>query len=227
MTTKITLLLPLFMLFYATYLPAQRPTADDFTMSGDTYQTPEGAYVLTQERDYSSGSIWYRHAIDLNRPFAIEMSLMLGCQDEDGADGMVFAMARQPNVTGFLGEGIGFAGLRPSIGIEIDTWQNFHLNDPPQDHLALLRNGRVGHFTESSRPILIPNIEDCTRHSFIIRWDPTAQTLTVEIDGNLVLSVEEDLINGIFGGDPVIYWGISAATGRYNNYHEVWFDRLS
>ncbi len=205
----------------------QRLTIDDFTMSGDTYKTEDFCYRLTDEEDYSSGSIWYRQPVSLAEPFGIELSVLLGCQDESGADGMVFMFASQPNRTGYRGEGIGFAGLAPSLGIEIDTWRNYHLNDPAEDHIAFLINGQVGHFSESAKPVIIPNLEDCKRHKLAVRWDPSSKIVSVEIDGKEITSMQVDLINGIFNGKTELYWGVSAATGRYNNFHEVCFDRLT
>ncbi len=208
-------------------LIAQRPSIEDFTMAGDTYRTEDDCFRLTEEQDYSSGSIWYRRAVSLASPFNIELSLMLGCKDEAGADGMVFIFTSQPNRVGFVGEGIGFAGLVPSLGVEIDTWENEHLYDPSEDHIAILVNGRVGHFSSQSKPIIIPNLEDCTRHKFAVRWQPAQQRLAIEVDNVEVVTVSQDVVNGIFSGNDVVYWGVSAATGRYNNYHEVCFDRLS
>lgn len=227
MAAFLRLLLPAaFLMTTAAPLFAQT-TIDDFTMSGDTYRTADDCFRLTEEEDYSSGSIWYKLPINLSAPFAIELKIMAGCKDIDGADGMVFIFAPQPNRTGFRGEGIGFAGLRPSVAIEIDTWENEHLLDPGEDHLAFMANGRVGHFSTFSKPVFIPNIEDCTRHYFVVRWAPEAKRLSVEIDRQEITAVQIDLIDNIFGGNNVVYWGMSAATGRYNNYHEVCFDRLS
>jgi hypothetical protein len=208
-------------------IAAQRPTIEDFTMSGDTYLLGDECFRLTEEEDYSSGSIWYKRPISLLKPFSIELTIMAGCQDGDGADGMVFMFTNRPNRTGYRGEGIGFAGLSPSLGIEIDTWRNYHLYDPAEDHLAFLVNGRVGHFSDDSTPTIIPNLEDCQRHKFTVRWKPEYQSLVVEIDGQPVMIGSFDLVNTIFRGTDVVYWGVSAATGRYNNYHEVCFDRLS
>jgi hypothetical protein len=206
---------------------SQRPTVEDFTMSGDTYLTEEECFRLTEEEDYSSGSIWFKTPISLLEPFSIRLSIMVGCQDASGADGMVFAMTPRANRVGFRGEGIGFSGLVPSVGIEIDTWLNEHLNDPVEDHIAIMLNGRVGHWNDLAGPIKLPNIEDCARHGFYVHWDPASQTLRVEIDGGGVISASYDLVNKVFGGNPYVFWGVTAATGRYNNIHEVCFDRLS
>lgn len=217
----------LLLLFGTVAAHGQRPTIDQFTISGDTYRTRDDCFRLTEEEDYSSGSIWYRSPISLSAPFSIELSVMVGCQDAEGADGMVFVFTPQSNRTGYRGEGIGFAGLVPSIGIEIDTWRNYHLNDPAEDHLAIMVNGQVGHFSDLAGPLPIPNIEDCTRHKLAIRWDPGSKRLSVEIDNQEVIAAKADLVRDVFRGNDQVYWGVTAATGRYNNYHEVCFDRLS
>ena len=208
-------------------LYAQQPVIDDFTISGDTYRTADECFRLTAERNYSSGSIWYRQPISLSAPFSIELTLMLGCKDSDGADGMVFVFTSEANQVGYRGEGIGFGGLVPSVGIEIDTWLNYHLNDPMEDHVAIMANGRVGHYNDLAGPNVISNIEDCKRHKLAIRWKPESQTLSVELDGKVIISAQNNLIKNIFNGNDRVYWGVTAATGRFNNYHEVCFDRLS
>jgi hypothetical protein len=206
---------------------AQRPDIDDFTLAGDTYRTGDDCYRLTEETNYSSGSIWYKRAADFSAPFSVDLNLMLGCKDSEGADGMVFVMTSNRNRLGYRGEGIGFAGLSPSIGIEIDTWQNFHLDDPAEDHVAILVNGQVHHRYSLAGPVKIPNIEDCRRHRFRVRWDPGAQRLEVLIDNKEIIALTYDLINKVFQGVTTIHWGVTAATGRFNNRHEVCFDKLA
>ena len=205
----------------------QRPFLDDFTLHGDTYLTDQDCFRLTEEQDYSSGSIWYKKPVSLLNPFAVELSILVGCQDDLGADGMVFVFSSQTNRLGYVGEGIGFSGLRPSVGIEIDTWLNYHLDDPKEDHLAIMANGRVGHYNDLAGPVTIPNIEDCKLHSFIVMWNPETNNLSVLIDGENVIETQTDLLNQIFRGNDQVYWGVTAATGRYNNIHEVCFDRMS
>lgn len=206
---------------------AQDLITDDFTMSGDTYLVDDQCFRLTDESNYSSGSIWYKYPINLTEGFDIELEVMLGCKNDDGADGMVFIFTNRPNRVGGSGEGIGFGGLRPSFGIEIDTWRNFHLYDPAEDHVAVLFNGHVRHYSDEIKPTIIPNLEDCTRHRFAVRWDPGSKTLSIEIDRRTILRAQFDLIRNIFGGNPTVYWGVSAGTGRYNNIHEVCFDKMS
>lgn len=228
MTTRLKLIVVLIGVA-TSFLPlcAQDLITDDFTMSGDTYLVDDQCFRLTDESNYSSGSIWYKYPINLSEGFDIELEIMMGCKNDDGADGMVFIFTSRPNRVGGSGEGIGFGGLRPSFGIEIDTWRNFHLYDPAEDHVAVLFNGHVRHYSEDVSPTIIPNLEDCTRHRFAVRWDPGSKTLSIEIDRRRVLRARYDLVRGIFGGNPTVYWGVSAGTGRYNNIHEVCFDKMS
>lgn len=217
----------LFLFFAILSSHAQFLSPTDFSMHGDTYLTDDQCFRLTEEIDYASGSIWFRRPVSLLKSFSIELSVVLGCMDEAGADGMVFVMTSEPNQTGYRGEGIGFAGLYPSLGIEIDTWENEHLLDPAEDHLSILVNGRVGHYFEEIQPVIISNIEDCSRHRLGIYWDPIMQKLSVEIDRKEILNFQWDIIKDIFKGNDLIHWGITAATGRYNNIHEVCFDKFA
>jgi len=76
-------------------------------------------------------------------------------------------------------------------------------------------------------PVKIPNIEDCSRHGFYVHWSPATHRLSVEIDGVELIATTFDLVNKIFGGNPIVFWGVTAATGRYNNIHEVCFDKMA
>ena len=206
---------------------SQRLSPEDFSMHGDTYLTSEQCFRLTEAEDYASGSIWFRRPISLLKKYSVELTIVLGCNDDLGADGMVFVMTSQPNRTGWRGEGMGFAGLNPSLGVEIDTYENYRLNDPEEDHLAILVNGRVGHYFAETQPVTIPNIEDCSRHKLGIYWDPVLQKLSVEIDRQEIVAFRWNIIQDIFEGNDIIHWGITAGTGRKNNIHEVCFDHYA
>lgn len=207
-------------------LPAQKPSMEDFVLSGDTRRTGGDCYRLTEALDWSAGAIWHKTPINLEAPFEMELDLMLGCQDRSGADGMVFVFTPQQTRAGYRGEGMGFAGLVPSLGVEIDTWENEHLGDPPGDHVALLANGQVSHFYNLAGPIDIPNVEDCQTHRIRVGWQPGQQLFTMDLDGRRVLAVRYDIINKVFRGDTKVYWGVTSATGQYNNRHEICFEKL-
>ncbi|NND31700.1 MAG: OmpA family protein [Saprospiraceae bacterium] len=220
--------LALFLLiwFYNSGLTQEDPIGvDDFVLAGDAIAMGDECVQLTPAYDWSSGSAWYRDAIDMSLSFAMEMDVMFGCDDVGGADGIVFAFAPFRG-TGRPGEGMGFSGMQPSLGIEIDTWENEHLEDPPEDHIALLQHGYVHHFYNLKGPIIIPNVENCQLHSLHITWDHVKKFLSVALDGKEVLTFQTDIVNHIFDGESKLYWGVTAATGRYNNQHQICFRKL-
>ena len=200
---------------------------ESFNASGDAFLTGDNCYRLTHAMDWSSGSLWYKDAISLAAPFEMELDLFLGCKNEDGADGMVFVFHPHKRQTGYRGEGMGFAGLVPSLGIEIDTWQNFHLQDPSYDHLAVLRDGVIRHDYSLAGPVRVKNLEDCQTHKVKVTWNPSAERLRIAIDGTEYLTYKGDIVRKIFGGNPNVYWGVTAATGKYNNRQEICFEKLS
>jgi outer membrane protein OmpA-like peptidoglycan-associated protein len=199
---------------------------NDFIITGETTQTGNQCYRLTSAIDWTSGAIWYKDPIDLSFSFQMELNIMFGCEDELGADGMVFVFSPYRTVPGYQGEGMGFAGLSPSLGIEVDTWENDHLGDPVQDHIAILQHGYVHHGYNLAGPMIIPNVEDCALHAFAIHWDNKEKKLSVRLDGKPVLHYQGDMVKDLFGGDPKVFWGVTAATGRYHNRHEICFEKL-
>ncbi|NRB49608.1 MAG: OmpA family protein [Saprospiraceae bacterium] len=229
MSRKLFLFCSFFLFLFHTTAMGQRvptPTADDFIASGGANFNGSGCYSLTSATQWMSGSIWYKTAIDLRQPFDMELKLFLGCEDQWGADGMVLVFHPYLGRQGYRGEGIGFAGLYPSLGLEVDTYRNGHLEDPYDDHVALMANGRPHHAWSLAGPNRITNIEDCKDHMVRVQWQPSAQRMSLLIDGKQVLSYKGDIINEIFGGNSKVYWGVTAATGRYVNRHEICFEKL-
>ncbi len=198
----------------------------DFILAGDAVLMDEHCVRLTPAYDWAGGSAWYRDPIDLSSSFSMEMDLMFGCNDVVGADGIVFVFTPMQGTTGYQGEGMGFAGLRPSLGIEIDTWENDHLDDPVEDHIAILQHGFVHHGYNLEGPVVVGNVEDCQLHKLGIYWDKDQHKISVMLDGREVIGYQGDIVEEVFYGDPQLYWGVTAATGRYNNRHEICFRKL-
>src|SRR5690606_8458371 len=69
-------------------------------------------------------------------------------------------------------------------------------------------------------PVVIAEMEDCMDHCFTVSWDPVSQTLTGDLDGQII-SYTGDLVNTIFGGNPIVFYGFSAGTGSLSNQHLV------
>ncbi len=181
-----------------------QPHLDDFFVTGHTSRSGEHCFQLTRPMDWSSGGVWYNEAIDLTGSFEMDLKLMLGCDDVGGADRMVFVFTPYRGAAGHQGEGMGFAGLRPSLGIEVDTWENEHLADPPEDHVAILQDGYVMHLFNLAGPVAIPNVEDCDLHEFRIVWDQPNYSLSVLLDGKEIITYHGDIVKDIFCGNPEV-----------------------
>lgn len=212
------------LLFLCPCVPAQS-SPQDFDLGGSAYILNDECIRLTPDRQYASGSAWYKEPINLAGPFQMTVCLVLGEKDELGADGIVFVFHPRPN-TGYRGEGMGFSGLRPSLGIEFDTYQNTHLDDPAEDHLAVMTDGWTWHGASVLGPIKLPNLEDGQKHLLEINWDPIVSLLTVKVDKELRASYRSDIVNEIFGGNSTVYWGATAATGRKSNYQDLCIKKL-
>lgn len=199
---------------------------EDFHLDGSAKQIGEECFQLVPDRERAAGSIWNKKAIDLNEPLDMELKVMFGCKDRAGADGVVLVFSSEAVQTGWSGEGMGFMGLYHSLGIEIDTWRNEHLLDPKEDHMAVMANGNTRHRLNLAGPKILPNMEDCRLHNLRVQWSPKSRQLKVTVDGKHEISYTGDIVRTIFRGENRVYWGITAATGKYSNRHEFCIEKL-
>ena len=209
----------LFLLIF--FLAAQIAVAQQYQLNGNAAANSCNCYTLTNDATFQSGSAWNRTLFDLNNPFDFRFSVNLGCKDATGADGIVFMLQQQSTSLGASGGGMGFDGVRPSIGILLDTWQNLENNDPAFDHISIQANGVLSHGTDLAGPVRASansdNIEDCNWHILRITWDPATQWLRAYFDGSMRVEAQVDLIGTVFNNVPQVYWGFTAATGGSSN----------
>ncbi len=209
-------------------------TQAQFFLNGNAVATNDSCYQLTASVNWQAGSLWNGQKIDLNSSFDLLVDLFLGCEDLLGADGMVFGLQPISTSIGSGGGAIGFGDVEPSLGVEFDTYQNLDFGDPVFDHITIIRDGIVNHTLPQGAlagPVQAnlnsPNIEDCEYHAMRITWNADTQTFSVYLDCELRLSYTADIVNEIFNGDPLVFWGFTSATGGLNNTHEVCFSYTS
>jgi gliding motility-associated-like protein len=197
-------------------------STNPYHMNGSALQENCNCYTLTKDEFNQSGSVWNINKINLNNSFDYKFNVFLGCRDGDGADGIVFVLQPISTSVGTTGEGLGFGGISPSIGVAIDTWQNTNQNDPFYDHLAIHKNGDVNHSSPNNLagPVVASNIniEDCNWHTLHIVWDAAAKRLSASVDEKDSVVSNVDLVATVFNNDPEVFWGFTGATGGAKNH---------
>jgi gliding motility-associated-like protein len=190
-----------------------------YNVNGDAEAIGDNCYILTPALNDQIGSIWYNEQVSLNEPFDIQFTANFDDSDA-GADGIVFVFQQVSNtVVGNDGEGMGFQGFQPSLGIEFDIYQNGNQGDPTFDHIAIVSEGSVNHNspTNLAGPVQASssdaNIEDGQDHIIQISWDPGTQIFSCWFDCELRVEANIDVVNDVFDGDPTVYWGFTGATG--------------
>ena len=205
-------------------LVACKPGFSQYILNGSAQKNSCNCYTLTPATQTQSGSVWNSSKISLTSSFDFWFNVNLGCSDATGADGIVFILQPISTSVGTSGEGMGFGGVSPSIGIALDTWQNINLNDPPYDHISIQANGNINHSGDLAGPIQISaasdNVEDCSWHQLRISWDASGHWLRAYFDGVLRVEKQTNLVTAIFNGDPSVYWGFTGATGGAVNLQQ-------
>jgi gliding motility-associated-like protein len=197
--------------------------ANPYYLIGSATQDNCNCYTLTPDLNSVNGSVWNIYKISLRDSFDFRFNVFLGSTDAMGADGIAFVLQPISTQIGTQGGGLGFAGVSPSVGVTIDTWQNADGNDPVFDHIAIQKNGDLIHGTQNSltSPVTAlanqDNIEDGKWHMLRVQWDPVSKVLKASMDGIDRVSTTVDLVADIFRNDPMVYWGFTASTGGARN----------
>ncbi|MCS6904985.1 MAG: gliding motility-associated C-terminal domain-containing protein [Bacteroidia bacterium] len=196
-----------------------------FTTFGSATNLGDNCFRLTPAVNFQSGTIWYTTPINLECPFDYTYLVNLGNLDARGADGIVFVLQQNgTSVVGQAGGAIGYGGIRPSVAIEVDTYDNGPPADIACDHIALHLNGipTVAAAGPIQAHVTRCDIEDGQFHVLRVRWEPTTQTISVYFDSSLRLTYTfPNLVQDVFGGNPNVWWGYTAATGGLNNEQTI------
>lgn len=200
---------------------------------GDAVQLSCNCYRLTEASNNQGGFVWSSDKINLDNPFDYTFDVYLG-EDQtgqpSGADGIAFVLQPIGTNVGNTGGGMGYAGISPSLAMSIDTYNNGpNQGDLSEDHVAIMANGSIFHNSADNLAgpeialVSGDNIEDGQWHVMRVSWDPVTMVINFYMDGSLRTSYTGDIINNIFGGDPLVFWGFTGATGSLNNQQEFCF----
>ncbi|MES2622514.1 MAG: gliding motility-associated C-terminal domain-containing protein [Bacteroidota bacterium] len=209
-------------------------SSQNFTVLGNaSFLGGCDSFQLTPDAGNQAGAIFQNQTINLNNSFDFSFSVFLGCRNgSDAADGIVFVLTSNPNGLGNTGEGLGYAGGNQpySIGVEFDTWENGNAGDPSYDHIGINSAGLYSHNLGGAVPALpgSGNIDNCQWYSVRIVWDVSSNTFSVYFNGVLRQQVViPNMVGTHFGGNPIVNWGWSGATGGGTNDQRVAIQNIS
>jgi gliding motility-associated-like protein len=190
----------------------------DLSCGGILYAPIQNKY----HQAFGAGAVWVKKPIDLRQPFSVRF--ILEYTDTTGVDGSAFVFQTDTNSVGEAFNGLGYRKIDKSIAITFDPVNNKYDNDPDYDHIAIQANGDLDHasanniagpkplepfYSISASPGDPPVVKF---HRLItVEWDPATTTLSASIDGAVYISVTSDIVQKIFGGNSIVYWGFTGS----------------
>lgn len=212
--------------------------APEFITKGDANQITATCYQVTKDELNRFGVIWGTKKLDLSKPFELDFIITLGSRDT-GADGIALVFHDDPRGLDAVGEdggGLGFGketngpAIIPSVAVEFDTYNNnangINLGDVPYDHTQVVYDGNIA-FPRLPNPVQInpdnANVEDGQCYNYKITWNPTSQELKLFFGPNQIqrFSHKDDIINKVFNGKTMVYYGFTGSTGGQRNEQTV------
>ncbi|MGH1387659.1 lectin-like domain-containing protein [Kordia sp.] len=183
-----------------------------------------------QLTDLSQGQfngIFTNDKVDFNTNFSFSFEINLGDRTSNGADGIGVVFHNDPsgnNVIGLNGSGHGASGLQNAIYLEIDTYQN--TGEISEDH-SQIRTGVAPLSTVIDLESSLGELEDGQWREVTVTWDAALQNLSFTLGGiNAGEITGYDVINNVFGGSNLAYFGVTASTGQAANDHRVRFPNI-
>ncbi len=214
----------------------QSSASDFFIKHGNNLSQVSCAGVLfapiqnQNHQAWGAGSVWLRKQIDLRQP--LDVSFIVDFIDTTANDGGAFVLQPDSTAVGDTYYGLGFRNIKHSVAVTFDLQRTNYDNDPAFDHIGIQANGDTKHgsVNELTIPVSLesyysyhyfppPALPTWSFHRLVtVKWDPLSQILSTYFDNALVISTRYDIIQKIFNGNPIVYWGFTAS-----NTQEIWY----
>ena len=177
---------------------------------------------LTSGSYRQAGSAWSTEAVDLTKSFETTFKARLH-HGKPGADGIAFlAQSVGPRALGGWGGGLGYRGIRKSVAVEFDTFQN--TTDPSSNHLAVVLGGDPDRHTaiaEPSIPLFGKPFQARVRYDAgAHRLKVFVRSLTAGATEEMMLDQSVDLTKGT--GANQAWLGFTASTGNVTARQDVY-----
>lgn len=209
--------------------------------------------TVNLNNDADTAAIWWPNTVNLNSGFDISFQVSV-LSPAGGpffaGDGMAFVL--QNAGTAAMGPGansLGYAhqfdgitcgapyngGIDPSVAVELDLFHNgVCIADPAggYDHLAVVENGRYNIAFPAVPPPAFSNpgldvayAPTATPTCYVMRIRYMNDSLYVFFNNDLrIIRANYNIANTIFGGNPNVYWGITAGTGAFAGRFTICYD---
>jgi hypothetical protein len=169
-----------------------------------------------------AGSAWATEKIDVTKSFETEFKIFLHHSDPD-ADGVAFVVQSAGlRALGGWGGGLGYRGLKSSVAVEFDTYQN--PADPSANHLAVVLAGDPDdHLVAAESGIPLSGRPFVAR----VTYDAPTRNLKVYVKSVRAGSTEELMIDqsvDVAGdvGASTAWVGFTGATGNYTSNQDIY-----
>ncbi|MDK1728032.1 isopeptide-forming domain-containing fimbrial protein [Dellaglioa algida] len=214
------------------------------------HPTNKNEVVVTDDKTYMKGGLWYKNKINLAKDFDMGMYVFLGDKNQPnkGADGITFVMQNDPvglAAVGASGAGIGAYGksgeennyIKNGLALEFDTYRNNSATKGTNDgdideiakdygHIAIQKTQSVARNHENTMLGTATNqLANNKWRKVDMSWSAQSKTLSYTIEGFGSKTYKIANPNALFGGDQV-YWGFTGSTGTYTNNQAVAIDKL-
>jgi hypothetical protein len=208
--------------------PVQLKLVGDAAMQGQRVR-------LTSASTNQNGAAWSTDRKNVQRPFTATFQFQITDPDPGGgADGFAFVIQNDSDSSlGSNGGGIGYDRISNSLAVEFDTSKTpldtppmTIAGDPSSHHIGVHSGGeepnradesfRVGSFYDS------PELEDGNPHTAAIKYSRGRLSVYLDDLDRPVLTVPVDLATTLRLADGAAWIGLTSATGRHSEQHEVW-----
>ena len=175
---------------------------------------------LTSNQPWQTGTAFTK-VPKTTQSFSTFFSFMITDAYYSGADGFVFVIKSHLDDIGANAAGLGYSGIKNSIGIEFDTYLHYEYNDPDDHHIGIVENGNSFH------PLGYSYINpDFKNGNIWYAWiDYDGKTLEARINHCLARPEKPQLskqinLSEILGKESG-YFGFTASTGGYWENHDI------
>lgn len=162
------------------------------------------------------------YPVDEDTSFSSYFQFRIG--DGSGADGMVFVVQNDGDgagASGGGGGGLGYNGVSPSIGVEMDEWTNGEWGDPNNNHIGIDVGGNPTSLSTYTPGV---NIDSGNPYYLWVDYDGASNELAVFFNTSATKPGAPQLTETIdlFGEvGAQAYVGFVGSTGGANNNHDI------